>query len=169
MPFTPFHFGPGLLLKSGAPRRISFVAYAAANVAVDLEPLLNILRDHLPHHGHVHTLAVASPLGLAVGTATGVVLGRLFPRAARADAAVRGEISWLPAAIGGLLGGATHPLIDGLMHLDAEPFWPWYAGNPLLGLMPLPAVYGGCAVLGLLGAWILMRRARLSPRRAPPA
>jgi len=44
MPFTPCHVGPGLLLKSAAPRRVSVVAFALANVAIDVETLVHILR-----------------------------------------------------------------------------------------------------------------------------
>ena len=40
MPITPFHFGPGILIKSAAPRKISWAMFALANVAIDLEPIV---------------------------------------------------------------------------------------------------------------------------------
>lgn len=33
MPFTPYHFGPGLGLKAAAPRRLSFLSFATTQVA----------------------------------------------------------------------------------------------------------------------------------------
>jgi hypothetical protein len=39
VPFTPFHFGPGLLLEGAAPRHVSLIAFVISQVAVDLEPL----------------------------------------------------------------------------------------------------------------------------------
>jgi hypothetical protein len=38
MPFTPFHFGPGAVVHSAAPKHISFLAFCGANVLVDVDP-----------------------------------------------------------------------------------------------------------------------------------
>jgi hypothetical protein len=35
MPFTPFHFGPGALLKSIFPRSVSLSAFVASQVLID--------------------------------------------------------------------------------------------------------------------------------------
>jgi hypothetical protein len=164
VPITPFHFGPGLLVKAAAPRRVSFTAFAVANVAIDCEPVWNWLHGR-PMHGPVHTLVVAAPLGLLAGRLAGLILGRLFPRTARAHPALRSEVAAASAALGGLLGGGSHPLIDGLMHRDVHPFWPFYAGNPLLGLIPLLWVYLGCVIAGGVGAAILWRTAVREQRR----
>lgn len=49
MPFTPFHFGPGAAIHALAPRKVSFIAFVAANVLMDVEPLYYMLtrQDHL--------------------------------------------------------------------------------------------------------------------------
>ena len=57
MPFTPLHFGPGLLLKAAAPRHVSFTAFVASQVLIDLESLYNILRGAWPVHRELHTFA----------------------------------------------------------------------------------------------------------------
>ena len=44
MPFTPFHFGPGALLKSFLRHRFSFVTFVASQVVIDFETL-NALED----------------------------------------------------------------------------------------------------------------------------
>ena len=36
MPFTPFHFGPGALLKAAAPRHVSLIAFCAAQVLTQI-------------------------------------------------------------------------------------------------------------------------------------
>lgn len=160
MPYTPFHFGPGLLVKAADPRHVSFTAYAMANVAVDCEPFFNILLRHHPAHGHVHTLVVAAPLGLAAGAITALLLRRFFRRTVSSNPLLRAEAAFGAALWGGFLGGASHPLIDGMMHKDAHPFWPWTLRDPLLWLVPVWSIYVGCAVAGLLGWWILRARMR---------
>lgn len=40
MPITPFHFGPGALIKAMAPQHVSWTAFALANGLIDLEPIL---------------------------------------------------------------------------------------------------------------------------------
>ena len=37
MPATPYHFGPGLLIKAAAPRQFSMAAYSLTQVVIDLE------------------------------------------------------------------------------------------------------------------------------------
>ena len=160
MPVTPFHFGPGLLIKSAAPRHVSFLGFAAANVAVDCEPVARWLLHLHPLHGPVHTLIVAGPLGLVAGGLVSLALGRLFPRTAGAHPILKSEASWKSGAVGGLLGGASHPLIDGLMHRDVHPFWPFVDANPLLGLISLRGIYLGCALAGVLGLALLALRRR---------
>jgi len=160
VPVTPFHFGPGLLLKAASPRRLSFTAFAFANCVIDCETAWHALRHELPYHGPLHTMVVATPVGLVAGALLGAALGRLFPRTAETHPLLRAEATALGGAIGGALGGATHPLIDGLMHRDVFPFWPFVAGNPLLGLVSRPSIYVGCVLCGLVGALLLWRAGR---------
>jgi hypothetical protein len=164
VPITPFHFGPGLLVKAAAPRRVSFSAFAMANVAVDCEPVWHWFHDGRAFHGPVHSVVVAAPLGLIAGTLTGLVLGRLFPRTASAHPMLRSEVMLASAALGGLLGGGSHPLLDGLMHRDVHPFWPFFAGDPLLGLIPQLWVYLLCVLAGVVAAAMLWRTAERERR-----
>ena len=68
---------------------------------------------------------------------------------------LRAEARVAAGMLGGAIGGASHPLIDGLMHSDVQPFWPFVAGNPLLGLVPLSGIYLFCVASGLAGALLL--------------
>lgn len=169
MPVTPFHFGPGLLVKGLAPWRTSWIAFALANVLIDLEALLNMLSGRTPLHGALHSLVGGSMIGLLSGLAL-AGLGWLIERlpaaarfARRLPRMLRAEIAWTPALLGGLLGGATHPLIDALIHPDLVPFAPFHPQNPLLGLITpstlinLLLVAGGLGILGIL--WFASRAA----------
>lgn len=158
MPFTPFHFGPGLLLKSVAPRRVSLTAFAATQVAVDLEPLYFLLRGEYPIHRWLHTLYGGGAMGLAVGLMLWVV-GR--SRAAGLPPALRAEVMRAPAVLGGLIGGVSHALLDGLMHRDVHALRPLAETQWVLGPPSVTALHIGCLVAGALGAVALFaRRAR---------
>ena len=55
MPATPFHFGPGLLVKAAAPRQFSMAAYSLAQVVIDIESGYYMLREATPVHRQAHT------------------------------------------------------------------------------------------------------------------
>jgi hypothetical protein len=164
VPFTPFHFGPGLLLKAGAPRRFSFLAFSTTQVAIDLESL-HYLTAGDPHvHRTMHVLPVATMAGLAVGglvwllgsgthwlvgrRVTGMSIGTPLP-------IFESELSARGALMGGALGGLTHSVIDAIVHPDVQPFLPFSGSNPLVGLVEWNTMETACiatALIGLLGA-----------------
>jgi hypothetical protein len=78
MPFTPLHFGPGLIVKAAVPGQFSLTAYTLANIAVDLEPLCHIVRRDYPLHGPFHTLPLAT---LTENTPTLFAPSSAFPQA----------------------------------------------------------------------------------------
>jgi uncharacterized membrane protein YsdA (DUF1294 family) len=153
VPVTPFHFGPGLLLKAAAPRRVSLTAFVLANVVIDVESAVNLMAGRMPVHATLHTFVVAPVLGLAVG-----VLVHVLARAGR----WRGpETALGPALAGGWLGGFTHVVLDGVMHRDIRPFWPFTDANPLLRVVDLRTLHLVCVAVGALGlAWLAARYAR---------
>jgi membrane-bound metal-dependent hydrolase YbcI (DUF457 family) len=158
MPFTPFHFGPGLLLKLAAPRRISASAFVAAQVGVDVEPLWFMLSAEYPVHRALHTVVGGATIGLAVGLA---LWGVARSRAAGLGPVARAELSAWPAALGGLIGGASHALLDGFMHRDVHPLRPWSETQWLLGPVGVMALHAACLLAGVAGAvGLWMRRAR---------
>jgi hypothetical protein len=165
MPFTPLHFGPGLLAKSLAPRQLSFTAFAAAQVVIDCESGYHLLvaRDW-PVHRLAHTFLLATPIGLLAGLLTWATLRRLG--AASRIAVLRRDAGGRQCALGGLLGGATHPFLDGLIHRDIRPLAPFLSGNPFLGIVSRAELHVLCVAAGLLGLAILAARGVLSPHGA---
>jgi membrane-bound metal-dependent hydrolase YbcI (DUF457 family) len=64
----------------------------------------------------------------------------------------RGECSSVGILVGGLLGGLSHPFLDGIMHPDARPFMPWSDANPFFGLIGLMQLHLACIAAALFGA-----------------
>ncbi len=172
MPFTPFHFGPGLALKAILPRHVSFLAFAAANVTIDCETGYHMLRGEWPLHRALHTL----PGAAVAGVVTIVVLVALRRRLARwfdadgadvAAGATSFEFSARAIAIGGALGSLSHPILDGIMHEDARPFAPFTSENPLLGsAYDVARLHAACFLCGVLGVCLLLLRMGWRRRRA---
>ena len=160
MPVTPFHFGVGLLGKGLAPSRISFSSFVASQVVIDCESAyyLFVAREW-PVHRWAHTLAVAVPLGMTVGIAVWAASHLL----GRRGGAHPSELGLWSCIAGGLLGGATHPLLDGIMHRDVQPFMPFAGGNPMLGLVSLGPLHLACVAAAMLGGLLLLLRLRSVP------
>jgi hypothetical protein len=76
MPITPFHFGPGAAIHAAAPRYVSFLAFCAANVLMDIEPMYYILTRQYPLHRFFHTYVGAAivAIGATAGTFSHVLL-----------------------------------------------------------------------------------------------
>lgn len=158
MPFTPFHFGPGLLIKGAVPRRFSVAAFVATNVCIDVETAFHLLRHDWPPHRQAHSLLGGTVVGLAVAGA--IALGRpLIKNVLRStDALVSTETEPLPMVAGGVLGGWSHSLLDSVVHPDVTPLWPVATTNSLFGLVPPLTLEFLCALTALAGAvWIWSR------------
>jgi membrane-bound metal-dependent hydrolase YbcI (DUF457 family) len=157
MPVTPFHFGPGLLLHAMAPRRVSFMAFCASNVAIDVESLVNLVRGHDPVHAFFHSFVGATLAGVA--TAGLVLASRQAGRGLRLPNLFGWlDLSPVAIAVGALLGAWSHVLLDGMMHADLRPFLPFGDANPLLHTLSLGALHLGCLAAGAAGALLLAWR-----------
>jgi membrane-bound metal-dependent hydrolase YbcI (DUF457 family) len=143
MPITPFHFGPGAALQAIAPRHISFLAFCAANVLIDVESLYNLVHRRHPVHAFFHTYVGATLVALAIVAVfwllrrTGVT--RLLP-----------ALTLRQVAIGAALGAWSHVLLDSVMHADIQPLQPLSAANGLLRIVPLSALHWGCLACGVV-------------------
>jgi hypothetical protein len=159
VPFTPFHFGPGLLGKGLAARWYSWTAFVASNVIIDCESLYYLARHEYPVHRQLHTFLGALLIGIATA---GLLLGvrRVVPRSSAwlqaRPSTVRAEGSSLGIVVGAMVGALSHPVLDGLIHPDIEPLQPWSSANPLRGLVGLEALHSGCLVAGLIGVVLLV-------------
>lgn len=162
MPFTPFHLGPGLACKALLGPRFSFMVFGGAQVLMDIEPLIGILRGWPVLHGPTHTLAGA----LLIGSIAGVI-GRPVSAFVLDMLPVRHTLfSWRASFAGAYVGTFSHVLLDAVMHADMAPWWPIVGGNALLGSVALDRLHVACVgagVLGALGVTIRAMRARATP------
>ena len=67
MPFTPFHLGPGAAFKTVGGKHFSFLVFGGAQVLMDIEPLVGIVRGWPILHGVTHNLLGALIIGLVAG------------------------------------------------------------------------------------------------------
>lgn len=173
MPFTPFHMGPGLAIKAVGGRHVSLTVFGFSQVAMDIEPLVRILRGDGMLHGVTHTYAGAAVIALA-----SVLLGRPICQrlldyywqpavSSPFQRWLRGpqRISWSAAVAGALLGTFSHVVLDSIMHADLQPFAPFSAANGLLRLVSVDALHLGCFTAGLLGIVLFVPLYVLSRRK----
>ena len=164
MPITPFHFGPGAAVHAAAPRHVSFLAFCAANVLIDVEPLYFMLTRQHPLHRLFHTYVGAT----AVATATVVLFF-----------AARSVARWIPnlfrwkslntsqVAVGAAIGVYSHVVLDSLMHSDIRPFSPFSRANPLLHVVGLSTLHWFCVGAGVVGLCLVGVRSLMAGHNAP--
>ena len=167
MPLTPYHFGPGVLIKSAIPDRFSLTAFALTEVAVDVEVAYYLTQTEGPLHRHFHTLLGASTLAAIIGVSLFAVRGvahrtisALAPNGS-GPSGCAAELSNTGIATGVAVGAVLAVGLDAVMHSDVHPFWPVTVANPFLGLLDLGLLHGLCVVSGFLGLGIMMVRSTL--------
>ena len=158
MPFTPFHFGPGLLFKPFLNRYFSFTLFVFTQIIIDFEPLYFILQGDAYIHRFFHTY-----LGSSVAAIIAVVFGkpicqwslrfwnRRLDQKQKCWLAVSTDISWLTAVISAFLGAFSHVFLDSFMHSDIKPFAPFSDENGLFKLVSLNQLHLFCLLSGLVG------------------
>ena len=166
MPITPFHFGPGVALHAVAPRQVSFLAFAAANVFIDCESLYNLVRGNYPVHTFFHT-CLGATLMAGVVVLLFVVARRLADRLALPDLFRWKSLSIAAVIVGAMLGAWSHVLLDSIMHADIRPLAPFSNANAFLHLVSLDMLHLACLVLGVLGLLVVLLRSRLEKKNPP--
>lgn len=165
MPITPFHFGPGAALHAVAPRHVSFLAFCAANVLIDVESFFNLVNQRYPVHAFFHTYVGAS---VVIGACA---LGFLAARWFAAHVWLPGFLGWRDLSlrqvvVGAALGAYSHVVLDSVMHADIRPLEPLSADNALLGTLSWNVLHVACVALGLLGiAGTVVRRVLAEARQ----
>src|SRR5207237_5907673 len=113
MPATPFHFGPGLLIKAVAPQQFSVAAYSVAQVVIDIESGYHLLRGDYPVHRQAHTFFLGGLIGLLCGLVVSRI-GRWLARPRDIVPEALGAESRMPLAVGsGVCVGIRHSVFEG--------------------------------------------------------
>lgn len=146
MPFTPFHFGPGLVLGMLLKRWINLPAILVASVLVDIRATYCFFTGCTPLHGPLHTLLGATLLSLVVIVGVYALRGQL--KRVSSLLKVEQDYSLQSIAIGALVGVWVHIALDAFLYSEMALLWP-FPGNPLAGMVSNGLVYGFC-VLGFV-------------------
>jgi len=155
VPFTPFHFGPGAVIKAATPKYFSFLLFCGSQVVMDFESGYYLLRGEYPVHRFFHTF-----IGAALVAVICTVLGRIVWNwgARLIENEIRLPVmSWTTAFFTAFIGTWSHVVLDSIMHRDMRPFGPFSDQNPFLYLVGPNALHNICIITGFAGAiiWIL--------------
>ena len=151
MPFTPFHMGPGILVKALLQGSFSLMVFGWAQIVMDLQPLVAIVTGEGKLHGFTHTY-IGSTLVAVFSAGTGKYLSQ-WALVVFSNGAQRGiNIRWWVAFLSAFIGSYSHVALDSIMHTDIEPLSPFSQLNKLLGLISVEALHKFCIYSGLVGA-----------------
>jgi len=149
MPFTPYHFGPALLIGVIFFPFISVGAIMVSSVIVDLEPFTIIIyRTGMPLHGFFHTYLGASLAALATAGVWWVLRNPLneFLSLFR----VQQDASFKKILFTCVLGTCSHVFLDSFLYAEMNPFFP-ILGNPFLGMLSGSLIYDFCTACLVIG------------------
>ena len=158
MPFTPFHMGPGLAVKGIGGRHFSVLMFGLAQVAMDIEPGIGLIRGSEVLHGWTHTYVGATVIAavvLAFGRPLSLMILRRWNRELKGLRlgwlASPEELGWGAAAAGAFVGTYSHVALDSLMHADMHPLAPFSAANAMLLAIPYETLIIACVIAGVAG------------------
>ncbi len=162
MPTTPFHLGPGVLIKSVLQQRFSLTMFAFSQGLIDIQPVLVILlgKGHL--HGFTHTYLGAIILAL-IATVIGKPICEWLLRSWNktpeiskdSTFMVSTKITWKTALLSSIIGTYSHIILDSFMHSDIQPFYPFSIENSLVSQIPLTSLHLFCIISGSTGLIII--------------
>jgi len=154
MPFTPFHMGPGILIKALLQGSFSLMVFGWAQIIMDIQPLIVLITDHGQLHGFSHTYLGAILLAVIAALSGKYLseLGLIILGVAKRSHPIK--IAWWVAFLSAYIGTLTHVGLDSIMHADVEPFSPWFTENKLFGILNISQLHKLCLYSGLVGAGI---------------
>ena len=167
MPFTPFHFGPGLLVGLLLLSFIDFPTFLIASVIVDVEPLLVLIFSlNYPLHGFFHSLLGGTMVAFLLTLVMSHLRERFSPLLSFFK--LEQKVSFKRILVAALSGIYIHILLDSRMYAEIQPFYP-LEYNPLLTTGILAGLdsyiiciwsFFGAAVLYVVRLFLFWRKSR---------
>ncbi|MEP1385048.1 MAG: metal-dependent hydrolase [Paraglaciecola sp.] len=154
MPFTPIHMGPGILIKSLLRGSFSLMVFGWTQIVMDIQPLIVLLSGEGHLHGFSHTYIGATIIAILAGISGKYLseFGLMVLRISKYENPI--SIAWWVVFLSAFIGSFSHVLLDSVMHLDVEPFYPFTLDNAFLGVISVPVLHKVCLYSGLIGAAI---------------
>lgn len=153
MPFTPFHMGPGILIKALLQGSFSLMVFGWAQIVMDIQPLLVMLSGEGHLHGFSHTFIGATLIAIAAAL-TGKYLALLGLYCFGLNQDWKVTITWPVALVSAFIGTFSHVLLDAVMHTDVQPWAPFNLNNAFLGWLSGEQLHGFCLGTGAVGGML---------------
>ena len=151
MPFTPFHMGPGILIKALLQSSFSLMVFGWAQIIMDIQPLWVLLTGHGHLHGFSHTYMGATLLGV-ISALSGKYLSEFgLKRLSLSKAENPIVISWKVVFFSAFIGSYSHVFLDAMMHSDVKPYYPFSLSNDVLGLLSFTQLHQFCIYTAVVG------------------
>lgn len=145
MPVTPYHIGPGILIKSLLQKRFSLIVFIWTQILIDIQPLIVLITGKGSLHGFSHTY-IGTTLIALFSSITGIyILRYFFPKKP-----LNKQLLMI-AFISSFIGGYSHILLDSIMHNDFNPIYPFELNNYLYKIISLNTLHQLCIISGILG------------------
>ena len=154
MPFTPFHMGPGIMVKGILQGGFSLMVFGWSQMVMDIQPLFVLITGEGHLHGFSHTFVGATLL--AVFSA---LSGKYLSESGLKILGISKEpdlitIKWPVVCLSAFVGTYSHLVLDAVMHSDLRPYYPLSQKNELLGIISATQLHLFCVTTGLLGVLI---------------
>ncbi|MFW9927114.1 MAG: hypothetical protein ACFFDM_10120 [Candidatus Thorarchaeota archaeon] len=159
MPFTPYHFGPGLLLGTFLFPFVDIATLMIASVVLDLEPLVVIFLN-LPLHGFFHSYLGASFASIVLSAF--VYPFRSYLNKIVSLFGLYQSSSYRHIIAASIMGTYSHVFLDSFLYVEMNPFFP-LIGNQFVGLFLSSTVYNFCIIIGIVGFIAYVLRAIFRP------
>jgi len=150
MPFTPFHMGPGIVVKALLQSSFSLMVFGWAQIVMDIQPLIVMVSGEGHLHGFSHTYIGAALLAL-FSALSGKYLSEIGLFVLGLNPHWQVKIAWWVCFLSAFIGTFSHVLLDSIMHSDVEPFFPATKENMFLGLISIQVLHKVCLYSGLAG------------------
>ncbi|MFV1985079.1 MAG: metal-dependent hydrolase [Thiohalomonadales bacterium] len=154
MPFTPFHMGPGILIKALLQGSFSLMVFGWSQIIMDIQPLFVLLTGEGHLHGFSHTYIGATLLAIFSALSGKYLseLGLMLVGISKKSNPIK--ITWWVAYGSSFIGTYTHVVLDSIMHSDVKAFYPLTQTNNMLGLISVGALHQFCLYSAMVGAVI---------------
>ena len=143
MPFTPFHWGPALLIGLLLFSFLDLPTLLVSSVIVDIESIFLILTSSGQLHGFFHSYLGSSILGIL--TASVMFALRDHTNKIMRVFKLQQSSSFKKVLFTSLLGVYSHVFLDSFLYPEMKPFYP-LGVKPFYGLVSSGMIYGFCAI-----------------------
>jgi len=160
MPFTPFHWGPVLIIGYFAYRYLNLPTLLVAAVAVDFRATLvffGVLDGAI--HGIFHTFIGATLIGILIALVFRLFRGQIGTLMQNLGLPEQ-EYTWSSIFVAAMVGTYSHIVLDAILYDYLMPFYP-YGDNPFYGVLASFEVYLLCTLAGVIGVLLFYKKMNL--------